>query len=279
MSICLRQNRSVVRVSGADAQKLLNDVLTAEISTEPGVAHWWALLSPQGKIQAEGLVSWFEGAFWMDIPVVVADAFLKRMKLYKLRAKAEIEDLRESHVVGWSRERPEAMLVDKDPRHPDIGYRTIAEKASATAWVMDDSNYAGVRNILGIVELGDDFQTDSNFPHDIGMDLLAGIDFSKGCYVGQEVVSRMKHRGTARRRPVIVSDIGDTEETQIVSGGKQVGSIGRVIDGTAVGLLRLDRIKAPVEASLGGKSVALALPDWASYDFAESSAENAKDTT
>lgn len=279
MSVSLRENRGVVRVSGPDAQKLLNDVLTAEISAEPGNAHWWALLSPQGKIQAEGLVSWQEDAFWMDVPTTVMDAFLKRMRLYKLRADATIEDLRESHAVGWSDMTGDEMLVDKDPRHEAMGYRVITPKGAAQSWLSDDSAYAAARIQLGIAELGSDFETDSHFPHDIGMDLLAGIDFSKGCYVGQEVVSRMKHRGTARRRPVLVSGIGDTAATTVACAGKDVGIIGRVVDGAAIGLLRIDRLKAPQEATLDGAAVVLALPDWASYDFAESLADRANDVS
>ena len=88
------------------------------------------------------------------------------------------------------------------------------------------------------------------FPHDIGMDLLGGVDFMKGCYIGQEVVSRMQHRGTARRRPVVVSGIepliDDVEVppgTAISVGAREAGQIGRVVDGRAVAIVRLDRIK------------------------------------
>lgn len=279
MSVCLRENRAVVRVSGPDAQKLLNDVLTAEISAEPKIAHWWALLSPQGKIQAEGLVSWFEDAFWMDVPVTALDAFLKRMKLYKLRAKADIEDLRDTHVVGWVETPDDTMRAEQDPRDNKLGYRVIADKDAALDWADDDSAFAAQRIALGVAEMGNDFETDSHFPHDIGMDLLSGIDFAKGCYVGQEVVSRMKHRGTARRRPVIVSGIENTDETAIVCAGKDVGTIGRVVAGKAIGLLRIDRLKDPLAATLDGAPVKLALPEWASYAFAESSKQTIGDAT
>ncbi len=122
-------------------------------------------------------------------------------------------------------------------------------------------------------EQGPDFGIDSNFPHDIGMDLLDGIDFVKGCYVGQEVVSRMKHRGTARRRPVIVSGIEAPAGTPVVAGGREAGTIGEVVDGRAVAILRLDRITDLAAVTVGGKPVTLTLPAWASYQFGEAAAE------
>ena len=96
MATILRPSRAPFRFSGPEAQKLLFDVVTGRLVAEPGPAVWWALLSPQGKIQAEGLSQWADGAFWLDVDQNVADAFFKRMRMYKLRAAVEIEDLRES---------------------------------------------------------------------------------------------------------------------------------------------------------------------------------------
>jgi len=270
MPILSRNNRVPVRVSGADAQRLLNDVLTADFKAEPGAACWWALLSPQGKIQAEGLAGWHDDAFWFDVPAIAADAFLKRMKLYRLRAKVEFEDLRESHNVGWSAEAPGDGIVDHDPRHAALGFRVIAPKEATADW-QNDADYARTRIGLGILEQGEDFAVDSTFPHDIGMDFLSGVDFAKGCYVGQEVVSRMKHRGTARRRPVIVSGITAETGAAVTAGTKEAGVIGRVVDGQAVAILRLDRIADPAAVTIHDNPVTIALPDWAGYRFGESS--------
>src|SRR5690606_37571597 len=103
--------------------------------------------------------------------------------------------------------------------------------------------------------------------HDLGMDLLEGIDFVKGCYVGQEVVSRMKHRGTARRRPVIVSGLDAPAGSAIVAGNREAGTIGQVVDGKAVAILRLDRLTDPDAVSVADKIVTLELPAWANYQF------------
>lgn len=270
MSVSLRPSRAAIRISGEEAAKWLHDVLTAAVKAEDGYVAWWALLSAQGKVQAEGLISWHEDAFWLDVSGEVADSFLKRMKLYKLRAKAEIEDMRETHAVGWSADASAIGVCDKDPRGDGLGYRVIAERDAAEGWDGDDRSFAAARIARGIAEMGPDFATDSVFPHDIGMDHLKGVDFKKGCYVGQEVVSRMQHRGTARRRPVIVSGEALESGRAVQVGTREAGTLGTAIDGKAVAIVRIDRVKKDAAPEVGGNTVQLALPDWASYDFADS---------
>lgn len=269
MATILRKERAVFRVSGPDAHRLLNDVLTGPFDEKSDTAGWWALLTPQGKILAEGLAGFAQGAWWLDVAASIAENFLKRMKMYRLRAKAEIEDLTETHRVGWAPERPEDGLVHRDGRGGGLGYRIIAEADAAAAWGEGD-DFAKARIAAGISELGEDFEPETTFAHDIGMDLNDGIDFVKGCYVGQEVVSRMKHRGTARRRPVIVSGVAAPAGSAVVAGGREAGSVGRVVEGTAVSVLRLDRITDPDAVTVDSAPVTLRLPDWASYAFGES---------
>jgi len=271
MATILRPSRALFRFSGPEAQKLLFDVVTGRLVAEPGPAVWWALLSPQGKIQAEGLSSWADGAFWLDVDGSVADGFFKRMRMYKLRAAVEIDDLRESHAVGWSDDGAGGGMAVADPRAEGLGWRVIAPRAAAAGWTADDTAFARRRIAAGVAELGPDFSADTIFPHDVGMDFLHGVDFKKGCYVGQEVVSRMEHRGTARRRPVIVSGIAAEAGAPVMVGQREAGNIGQVVDGMAVAILRLDRITDPAAATVAGKPVTLRLPDWATYEFGESS--------
>ncbi len=270
MATILRPSRAPFRFSGPEAQKLLFDVVTGRLVAEPGPAVWWALLSPQGKIQAEGLSQWADGAFWLDVDQNVADAFFKRMRMYKLRAAVEIEDLRESHAVGWTDEGAGDGMAVADPRAVGLGWRVIAPRAAAAGWTTDDKAFARRRIAAGVAELGPDFAADTTFPHDIGMDFLHGVDFKKGCYVGQEVVSRMEHRGTARRRPVIVSGIAAEAGAPVMIGEREAGNIGQVADGSAVAILRLDRITDPAAATVEGKPVMLRPPEWATYKFGES---------
>jgi len=253
----LRPSRALFRFSGADAQKLLFDVVTGRLVAEPGPPIWWALLSPQGKIQAEGLSSYEDGAFWLDVNSSVADAFLKRMKMYRLRAAVTIDDLRETHTVGWDGGEPHT--------------RVIGTKDESAQWAADDGSYDAARIVQGIAELGPDFGPDEHFPHDLGMDLMGGVDFKKGCYIGQEVVSRMEHRGTARRRPVIISGIAG-DGGPVVAGGREAGTTGRVVDSKAVAIVRLDRFDGG-EITVGGAPVTVSLPEWAIYRLGEESLE------
>jgi len=269
LSIIERKSRVAGKFSGPEAAKLLNDVLSGTVKKEPGPARWWALLTPQGKIVAEGLLGWQQEAFWLDVAADVAEDFFKRMRMYRLRAQVEITDLSASHAVGWSgqNQNGEQMICHQDPRAGGFGFRTIAPVADGENWLDDETPFAARRIAMGIAELGPDFAPGVFFAHDIAMDLLGGVDFTKGCYVGQEVVSRMRHRATAGRRPVIVSGIAPGSNKSVTIGGREVGKVGQVVDGDAVGLLRLDRITSSGQAHVGDAPVSLAVPQWASYGF------------
>lgn len=267
MTIEKRADRVAFKISGPDATHLLHDVLTPPV-LEDGTARWFALLAPQGKLLAEGLIGWADGAHWLDVPASVAENFFKRMKMYRLRAKMEIEMLTETHAVGWSAEAPGTGIVHRDGRGEGLGYRVIAPVGETEGWI-EGNGQAKARIAAGIAEMGPDFDAEDGFPHDIGMDHLGGVDFKKGCYVGQEVVSRMQHRGTARRRPVIVSGItAGTRGDALTFNGKSVGVIGDVIAGSAVAIARIDKITDNEGASVAGAPVSLALPQWARYGFA-----------
>jgi folate-binding protein YgfZ len=278
MATVLRADRVVFRFSGPDAHRLINDVVTGFIpEADAGAASLWALLSPQGKILAEGLAGRAEDAFWLDVHVSVADDFFKRMRMYRLRAKVEIDDLRETHRVGFASDATETGIVHRDRLGPiDLGFRIVAPVEATGDWSNDETPYHATRIASGILHLGNDFPANDTFAHDIGLDIVEGIDFAKGCYVGQEVVSRMKHRGTARRRPVIVSGIDAPAGTPVVAGTREAGSIGQVVGGKAVAILRLDRITDLAAVTVDGKPVTLALPAWATYQFGEAVTEDAE---
>ena len=266
MTKVLRPSRAAFRFSGTEAQKLLFDVVTGRVTAD-GPAVWFALLSPQGKIQAEGLAGFHDDAFWLDVDASVADAFRKRMKMYKLRAQVEIEDLRASHAVGWTDEAEAPGVSHEDQRAG--GRRFIVEKGSEIA--EDETSYLAARIGRGVLEQGPDYAADSTFPHDVGMDFLDGVDFKKGCYIGQEVVSRMQHRGTARRRPVIVVGLPDgaAPGAPLLVGEREAGAIGTMHDGRAVAIIRLDRVPDAHAATFAGLPVELHLPAWATYKFGE----------
>ena len=279
MALYNMSTRAVLSISGEGAEKLLHDTLTCRFDgTLGGTGRWFALLSPQGKVQVDGLVTLTEGVFWFDVKTELAADFAKKMKLYRLRAKAEIE-LRPDRAVLWSPDGtlPEGAITYRDERDPGLGVRAIVPAASAEGLPIAGDNRPDDPFVAAAIAAGlaDGFAPNEVFAHDIGLDLLGGIDFVKGCYIGQEVVSRMKHRGTARRRPVIVSGIDGNSApgTAVLASGREAGVIGPVAKGRAVAIIRLDRITDPGAVTVGGAPVTLDLPDWATYRLGEPDAE------
>ncbi len=274
MGLVNLSSRSLVRIGGEGAQKLLNDTLSGTIDeTLAGVGRWYALLSPQGKILAEGLVTFHDEAFWLDLDATGTAEFVRRMKMYRLRAKATIDDLSASHGLLWAEatsDLPSDSLVYRDARFEGLGWRAIVSRDAAGDMDDRDDPWRGARINAGIAELGPDFPADSTFPHDVGMDLLGGVDFKKGCYIGQEVVSRMQHRGTARRRPVIVSGDGLAAGVPVFAGSRAAGDMGTVVDRRGLAILRIDRITDPAAVTVADARAGVALPGWATYRFGES---------
>jgi len=272
MAVIYRLDRAVVHIFGADAERLLNDTLTADLKSLTGeTGGWFALLSPQGKILVEGLVVAGDGSFWFDLPPAGADEFIKRLGLYRLRADVTIADRRKSHVAGWSEHPIDAELAYADGRHGSLGFRAIVPQDKAKIWQTDSGGFETRLAEAGIVELGTGFAPGAQFAHDIGMDERGGIDFDKGCYIGQEIVSRMRHRGTARKRPVILTGTEPIPAgAKVTANGAVVGSVFAGGATKTVALLRIDRITPDSEAIAGDQPVRLSLPDWASYRFSES---------
>lgn len=273
--------RGVVRVAGAEARRLLQDVVTTDMDrvAETG-AGYGALLTPQGKVLFDFIVLADGEAYLFDLPKAMAADLARRLTFYRLRAKVEIADASEAYAVAaiWGTdERPELRgAVARDPRLEALGWRAILPKeavGSAGLSVAEPSDYAAHRIGLGVAEGGVDFAYGEVFPHDADIDQLNGIAFAKGCYVGQEVVSRMEHRGTARRRVVkVVSETALPEPgAAITAGGKPVGTLGSSAGASGLALVRLDRAKEAIDAGVpllaGEARLILALPDWARFGW------------
>lgn len=261
-------DRGVIRVSGEDARDFLQNLVTNDLDpVTPGRAGYGALLTPQGKIICDFFILALSpedgGGFLLDTPLLQTADLMKRLKLYKLRAKVVLEDLTEKSAILVSADGAplpvEAGFVYDDPRLPALGQRAIADAEGIEALVMAEPDAYHARRItLGIPAGGRDFPYGDTFPHEALLDQLGGVSFKKGCYIGQEVVSRMQHRGTARTRVVpVVFDEGIATETgaEATVGGKPLGTIGSGTDGRALAMLRLDRLAdalAAGTAPLGG---------------------------
>jgi folate-binding protein YgfZ len=285
--------RGVIKVSGLDSRRFLNGLLTADIDAmRPGPARYAALLTPQGKIIADFLVVEAEeadgGGFFLDCPRPLTDLLIERLTFYKLRAKVDIADLSAQLAVLaiWGSADPAADrpseygLSYPDPRAAALGLRVLAPvelladvAAEYGAILCTAEDYDAHRIALGIPRGGADFAYNDTYPHEADMDQLGGVDFDKGCYVGQEVVSRVEHRSTARSRvvPIAYDDYAPMGGLPVVAGDKQIGMLGSTAKGRGLALIRLDRAAdamakgAPLTA--GGVTLRLVKPAWARFSF------------
>lgn len=282
MKAALLPDRGVVKITGDTARDFLNGLITTDTARlQPGLGRFGALLTPQGKITIDFLIteapSGHGGGFLIDCPRPLAQALADKLGFYRLRAKIGIENLSDSLGVlaAWGGEaalKPD--LTFTDPRNPKLGLRIfvptdLAQQAADAigAELVDASAYEAHRIAVGVPRGGLDFMYGDAFPHETNMDRLSGIDFDKGCYVGQEVVSRMQHRGTARTRTVRVLLDGPAPEvgSTIAAGDKTVGTMGSAADGRALALMRVDRAGEALEAGIaltaGGLSIRIAEPE------------------
>jgi tRNA-modifying protein YgfZ len=288
MQAALLPDRGVVKVDGADARRFLNGLLTADIETlTPETPRFAALLTPQGKILCDGIVAAVppeDGtAFFIDCPRALAPDLTRRLNFYKLRAKVVVEDLSEilGVLAAWDGAgTTEYGLVYPDPRLPSLGLRVIlpphlAEAAARDlgATFVEPEAYEAHRIALGVPRGGVDFAYGDAFPHEADMDQLNGVDFDKGCYVGQEVVSRIEHRARARSRivPVAYDEFAPEDGVPVMAGDRAVGTMGSAARGRGLAMLRLDRaaeaLAAGTALSAGGVPIRLVKPEWARFAF------------
>ena len=272
--------RGVVSVGGADAIKFLNDLITSDVPDAAGKAVYGGLLTPQGKVLFDFIVFRDGEQFLFDLPKTAVADFVRRLGFYRLRAKVEIADLSDERIVVAAWGSSVAPVVDgpeaADPRLADLGFRAIVPAGADMGPGFEEGTieeYDAHRIRLGVPEGGLDFMFGDSFPHDLDMDQLAGVDFTKGCYVGQEVVSRMEHRGTARRRFVLATGAGSLPDagTPVMAGEKAIGTLGSSAGARALALVRLDRAEEAktnnVQITAGGVPISVALPGWAKFGW------------
>ena len=286
MKAAILSDRGVVKVAGDDAGKFLNGLVTADMAkVTPEQPAFAALLTPQGKIIVDFIIAAAEpvdgGGFFLDCPRALATALTERLGFYKLRAKVTVADVSgELAVLAiWDDSvGTEAGLCYRDPRLPELGTRCILPAATVTeaaaelgAKLVAADDYEAHRIALGVPRGGTDFIYGDAFPHETDMDQLHGVDFKKGCFVGQEVVSRIEHRGTARTRVIPLAFEGPPPEAglAVTAGDKNIGVMGSGVSGRGLAALRLDRVadalanETPLVA--GGIAVRPVKPDWAHF--------------
>jgi hypothetical protein len=280
--------RRLLIVAGKDAAHFLHNLLTANIETlKPGTMRPAALLTPQGKIIAEMLVAnasedgEAEGLFLLDVGAGFADPLLEKLGQYKLRAEVTLGHAPAGTAVAALLDAPDfqsdEVYIFADPRHAGLGVRLVGPEAVlaglAKGFEQADAGAYHLRRVgLGIPEMGKDYPSLDAFPHEVLLDQLAGVDFRKGCYIGQEVVSRMEHRGTARTRALplrFTNGFGGIGGAAVMAGDRQIGSIGECFGDRAIALVRLDRLEEALTSgqslTTGGVPVAFEKPDFVRF--------------
>ena len=265
-------DRAFLKIGGADAETFLQALITTDLASLPENEAWpGALLTPQGKILFDFLI-WRDGdGFVIETESGQREAFVKRLTMYKLRAPITIAALPDEGVtVSWGDESSGTPAI-VDGRFLKAGIRL--ERRPGRHGTGAEADYHALRVVSGIVTSGDDYALQDIFPHDALLDLNGGLSFRKGCYVGQEVVSRMQHRGTARKRVVMVSanTALPATGTELTVGGKPIGTLGSVSGTSGLAIVRIDRAGEALHAGtpiLAGETVVtLALPTWSGLTF------------
>jgi folate-binding protein YgfZ len=275
--VCLLGDRGVIEVGGAEATGFLQRLITNSVLNIPkGEGRYAGLLTPQGKLLFDFfVVSLPEGqdaGYLIDCASEQTADLVKRLNLHKMRAKIAIEDKSKDFAVAAIFGGEAAAGIEgvfyRDMRVPDMGLRVIASRAAlAKLDRTDASRHEAHRIAQGVPKGGVDFRYGDAFVHDVNLDLMNGVDFKKGCYVGQEVVARVEFRKSARKRIARIHFDGPAPApgTQIAAGETIIGQVGSTAGVEGLAMVRLDRLEearvAGVALKAGDVAVDVTLPD------------------
>ena len=231
--------RVVLRVSGSDARDLLQDLVTNDLDRlEEGKLIYAALLTPQGKYLFDFFITLDGDALLVEVVKDRAPALAQRLMMYRLRREMEIEATEQTVSLHWGLGAPPSGAMP-DPRSDALGWRLYGDPVEATS---DRAAYDALRIAVMAPETGAELIADDSYILEMGFERLNGVDFKKGCYVGQEVTARMKHKTELRKGLAVVEVEGEASPgDQIEAGGKAAGSLHTIADGKALAYLRFDR--------------------------------------
>jgi folate-binding protein YgfZ len=267
------KSRALIAVSGPDWRSFLQNLITQDVETlKPGEARFGALLTPQGRLLYDLFIVGREDGGWLDVEAEHRDAFLQRLLMYRLRAKVSlaVDDTPVSILFGDGA-APVAPGWTADPRLPQLGWRGYGASPPPDARPADEDVREAAKLALGVPG-PKDWGVDRTYPIEANFDLLNGIDFQKGCFVGQETTSRMKRRGQVKSRMLPIAFEGPPPPfgAEVLAGDLRAGEVLSGGEGRAMALLRLDRAAAGGLA-VEGRAVAFQRPAW----FAEALGEDA----
>ena len=252
------KSRSLVGIIGPDWRDFLQGLLSQDVETlRPGELRFGALLTPQGKLLFDLFILGRDDGCWLDVAADRRDALIQRLTIYKLRAKVEIAAVDASVWALWG---GDASGWPADPRLSALGWRGYSVETPA-ANIADEAAYDAMRLALGVPDPARDCPSETTYPIEANFDLLNGIDFQKGCFVGQETTSRMKRRGAIKTRmlPIDFEGAAPVFGAEILAGTLRAGEVHSGEEGRAMALLRLDRIEG-ASLTVDDRAVTVATP-------------------
>ncbi len=283
-------NRSILSVSGPDARQFLQGLISNDMrKVSPERAIWAALLTPQGKFLHDFFITEraVDGAFLLEVETHRREDLTKRLKLYRLRAKVDLTDESNNLVVGaifgdsvtWPQLTEEGVatsfgtgIIYKEPRLSSAGLRFVASVQDVTSLSskgyreVSAGDYDQWRLGLGLPDGSRDLVLEKATLMESGFDELHGIDWNKGCYIGQELTARMKHRGLVKKRLVPISAAGTIPEpgTIILKDGTDVGEIRSTCGRTGLALIKIDAFAVPSAIPLisADQEITAHVPSW-----------------
>lgn len=261
----LRLDRALFALTGAGVEDFLQNLLTQDVTR---LAHapvvYSGLLTPQGKVVADFFLWRIDGGVWVDVARAQAEDLRRRLMLYRLRVAVEIGEIDEGLGVFAALDGGEGIQAAADPRHPDLGRRLIRAVSTQPPGA-EPGAYRARRIAVGAPDLAYDAAPEETFALEALFEELHGVDFQKGCFVGQENVSRMKRRATTRKKfcPVVFEGAPPAFGAPITAGAADLGSVRTGVEGRALAFLRLDRAQAASAPLIAdGRTLRLDPPPW-----------------
>jgi tRNA-modifying protein YgfZ len=270
------QSRSLIAVDGPEWRSFLQGLITQDVETPaPGVARFGALLTPQGRLLYDLFVVEHESGAWLDVEAGHRDALMQRLMIYRLRAKVGIaaDDTPVSVLFSdTAAPKPPSGHWVRDGRLPELGWRGYGVEMPPGAVAATEAEREAQKLRLGVPGPAD-WGVDKTYPIEANFDLLNGIDFKKGCFVGQETTSRMKRRGVIKNRmlPLLFEGPAPAAGTEVLAGDLRAGEVLSGGDGRAISLVRLDRALG-ADLTVEGRPARAEVPAWMSTAVREEAA-------
>ena len=258
------QDRALIRVSGPDWRGFLQGLITQDVEAmAAGEVRYAALLTPQGRLLSDMFVIAQDEAAWLDVWAPGREALAARLGMYRLRAKVQIEASPGGVCAAFGPIAAPGPGWLRDPRLPALGWRGIDQARPDGATSGGPGDYDRLRLALGVADVARDGLADRAYALEANLDLLNGVDFRKGCFVGQETTSRMKRRSVVKSRlvPIVFKGAPPAPGAEVLGGMLRAGEVRSGADGIALALMRLDRAVG-TSLTVEDRPVSLAIPSW-----------------